>query len=261
MELLNNNYSHYLKTITKYYHQVLMKLSCCDLCGEACTEYLLLCRTCTEDLPLFHIEKIEGDLLNWPAVNKILPKVNFDHLICLSPYTPPFSDWLSQLKYHGRFEIASLMALLLSHQYQKTIVARINVKADLIVAVPIHINKWQQRGFNQAHLLAQVVTRHVDIPYDENILSRRKNSKSQVGLSGKLRRKNLRGLFDVHFSREKPTPEHVILIDDVVTTGATASEISRCLKFAGVKKITVLALCLSLPSLNLNTNQKSDANF
>ena len=261
MELLDSNYSHYTKVITKYYRQLLMKFSSCDLCGEACTEYLLLCPTCTEDLPLFHIEKIEGDLLNWPAVNKILPKVNFDHLICLSPYTTPFSDWLSQLKYHGRFEIASLMALLLSHQYQKTIDARINVKADLIVAVPIHITKWQQRGFNQAHLLAQVVTRHIDIPYDENMLSRSKNSKSQVGLSGKLRRENLRGLFDVHHSLEKPTPEHVILIDDVVTTGATVSEISRCLKLAGVKKITVLALCLSLPNLNNNINLKSANTF
>jgi len=247
MELHASNYSHFVKGITKYYHQLLLKLSSCDLCGEPCSDYLLLCQSCVDDLPLFDVGIINGDLLNWPAVNKILPKIKFDHLICLSPYTTPFSDWLSQLKYHGRFEIAQLMALLLSKQYQQTISKNKSNKANLIIAVPIHITKWQQRGFNQAHLLAKVVAQHINIPYDEKMLTRRKASKSQVGQSGKLRRKNLRGLFDVNLSSKKHTPEHVILIDDVVTTGATASEISRCLKLAGVKKVTVLALCLSLP--------------
>ncbi|MCJ8318303.1 MAG: ComF family protein [Colwellia sp.] len=248
MELLTNNYSQYFKTVTKYYRQVLLKLSSCDLCGEACTDYLLLCQTCVDDLPIFDLNIINGDLLNWPAVNKILPKITFDHLICLSPYITPFSDWLSQLKYHGRFEIAQLMALLLSKHYQQTLSQYKNNKADLVVAVPIHITKWQQRGFNQAHLLAKVVAQQIDLPYDEKILSRNKSSKSQVGQSGTLRRKNLRGLFDVNLMKENSPPEHIILIDDVVTTGATASEISRCLKLAGVKKVTVLALCLSLPS-------------
>jgi ComF family protein len=115
--------------------------------------------------------------------------------------------------------------------------------------VPLHITKWQQRGFNQAHLLSKVVAKKIAVPYDEKILFRKKITASQVGKSGNLRRKNLKNIFDVNFT-QKNIPNHVLLIDDVVTTGTTASEISRCLKLNGVKKVTVLAVCLSLANIN-----------
>ena len=249
MELPTINYQNILIRVRQQYHQILMWLTSCDLCGEPCTSHLLLCQTCHEDLPIFNMGNVQGDLLNWPAINKSLPKITFDHLICLSPYTAPFGQWISQLKYQGRFEVAKLLAELLSHHYIKNRFEHQTVDVDLIVSVPIHINKWQQRGFNQAHLLSTVLAKKIAVPYDNKILVRKKSTTSQVGQSGNLRRKNLINIFNVHFT-QKNIPEHVLLIDDVVTTGATASEISRCLKLKGVKKVTVLAVCLSLANIN-----------
>ena len=246
MELPSINYQQILIAIKKKYHQLLMTLTSCDLCGEPCNQNLLLCQSCHDDLPRFNIELVQGDLLNWPAINQALPNIEFDHLICLSPYQPPFSDWLNQFKYQGRFELGKLLAHLLSMHYKKTMLNHQCLLADVIVSVPLHITKWQQRGFNQAHLLAQLFSQDINIPYDSHMLSRQKMTSSQVGQSGKLRRENLYNIFDVHLNQVN-IPEHVLLIDDVVTTGTTASEVSRCLKQAGVKRVTVLALCVSLP--------------
>lgn len=249
MELPTINYQNIFVGFIKQYHQLLMRLTSCDLCGEPCTDYLLLCQSCHNDLPIFNLCNIQGDLLNWPAINKSLPKIQFDHLICLSPYTAPFNKWISQLKYQGRFEVAKLLAELISTHYLNNSATHNTLEVDLIISVPLHITKWQQRGFNQAHLLSKVVAKKIAVPYDEKILFRKKITASQVGKSGNLRRKNLKNIFDVNFT-QKNIPNHVLLIDDVVTTGATASEISRCLKLNGVKKVTVLAVCLSLANIN-----------
>jgi len=249
MELPTNNYQNILRGFRKRSHQLLMQLTSCDLCGEPCTNYLLLCQSCHNDLPLFNMCEVHGDLLNWPAINKSLPKIKFDHLICLSPYTAPFDQWISQLKYQGRFEVAKLLAELLSTHYLANKANHYGLGVDLIVSVPLHITKWQQRGFNQAHLLSTIVSQKLNISYDERVLFRKKITTSQVGQSGNLRRKNLKNIYDINLT-QKEIPEHVLLIDDVVTTGATASEISRCLKLKGVKRVSVLAVCLSLANIN-----------
>jgi len=249
MELPVINYQQIIASIGQKYQQLLMQFTCCDLCTEPCTKHLLLCQSCFDDLPIFDMGIVKGDLLNWPAINKSLPKIDFDHLICLSPYTDPFDQWISQLKYHGRFELAKLLADLLSSHYLNTTLCHPKTQADLVVSVPLHITKWQQRGFNQAHLLSAVFAPKIGVPYDARALSRNKITTSQMGQSGESRRKNLQGVFDVNLT-ENNIPEHVLLIDDVVTTGATASAISRCLKLNGVKRVSVLAICLSLPVKN-----------
>jgi len=86
----------------------------------------------------------------------------------------------------------------------------------------------------------------VQLPYDSGGLIRQKSTESQVEKSGDARRKNLQDAFKVTLDTAL-IPHHVLLIDDVVTTGATASEIAKKLKQFGVKKVTVVSMCLSLP--------------
>ena len=83
-----------LAIIRGYFHKLQLILGQCDLCGNATQKYPLLCSTCFEALPLFNQDLIQGDLLNWPAVSKGLPRANFDRLFSLSPYLPPFTHWL-----------------------------------------------------------------------------------------------------------------------------------------------------------------------
>lgn len=229
--------------IQAYYRHLLLTFSQCDLCGSSAQQQSLLCSTCLADLPLFKQPIIQGDLLNWPAVNKGLPDIHFDHLFCLSPYLTPFNQWLPQLKYQGRFELASLFADLLIKQWQET---QSTSSVDLVLSVPLHITKWQQRGYNQAHLIAKPFAQALQMPYQGSALARIKINSSQVGQTGKQRRKNLANAFAL----TKPlanSVKHVMLIDDVLTTGSTASEISKLLKRTGIEKVTVVTVCLTLP--------------
>jgi ComF family protein len=224
--------------------------TCCDLCGGDCQHYSLICQACANVLPIFHLDKVQADLLNWPAINQLLPDIHFDHLVCFSPYSAPISTWLKQLKYNGRFELAPFLAQLLAEQLNKHWLQSgsggVPERPDVILSVPLHRKKWQSRGYNQAHLLAKSVASIVQLPYDCGGLIRQKSTVSQVEKSGKARRKNLQNAFKVTLGAEF-IPHHVLLIDDVVTTGATASEIAKKLKQFGVKKVTVVAMCLSLP--------------
>ncbi len=229
--------------VQAYYQRLRLTFSQCDLCGNAPQQHPLICSACLADLPLFKQIIIQGDLLNWPAVNRSLPNIHFDHLFCLSPYLAPFNHWLSQLKYQGRFEVASLFAALLAKKWQQT---QLTSSVDLILSVPLHISKWQLRGYNQAHLIAKPFSQQLQLPYQGSALTRVKKNTSQVGQTGKQRRNNLANAFTL---RQPLTNEvkHVVLVDDVLTTGSTASEISKLLKCTGVEKVTVVTVCLTLP--------------
>ncbi len=248
--------------IQTLYSKLLFSLGQCDLCGNSLSDNItlkqtLICASCFRDLPLFKQNIIQGDLLNWPSINKALPNIHFDHLVCLSPYLPPFTQWLPQLKYQGRFELASLFANLLAQQWKKEELAKLSSPVDLVLSVPLHISKWQIRGYNQAHLLAKPFAQHLQLPYDKHAFIRTKKNKSQVGQTGSQRRNNLANAFTL--AKELPNNvKHVILVDDVLTTGSTTNEISKILKGEGVDKVTVTTICLTLP--NTYTHDTSSGN-
>ena len=237
------------------YHKLLLTFGQCDLCGanlsnnnsdsQSTTQQSLICSACYADLPLFSPTFTQGDLLNWPAINKALPNIKFDHLFCLAPYITPFSQWLPQFKYQGRFELATFFAKLLAQHWQKQSFAA-NSPVDLVLSVPLHISKWQRRGFNQAHLVAKTFAQLLRLPYDENALLRSKKNQSQVGKTGTQRRNTLANSFAL--TKVLPNKaKHVILLDDVLTTGSTANEIIKLLKQSGIEKVTVITVCLTLP--------------
>lgn len=230
------------------YQQGLLALSRCDLCGLPCQHYLQLCDVCYDDLPLFKQSVVQGDLLNWPAVYQHLPHIGFEQLICLAPHGYPFDHWLGQYKYSKRFELAELFSHLLGDLLASLLQKEQLSKPELMLAVPLHISRWQGRGYNQAHILAQKLQKKLSsqytIEYHPQLLARNKKITAQVGKSGKQRRENLAGAFSL--TNEQPLPEHVMLIDDVVTTGATASEICYLLKQQGVKKVTLVTLTIAL---------------
>ncbi len=250
----------FIEGLTSYKAQ----LSCCDLCGNGCHSQAIICDFCLADLPLFDLNALHGNLLTWPAVNTLLPKRMFDQLISVSPYQWPIDSWVRQLKYHGRFELIELLSFLLFQQWKNVVQHETESPKDfspphLLLSVPIHLKKWQNRGFNQAHLLAENFADKINIPYFPSALTRTHNNISQAGQTGVSRRKNLRYAFELSpdFSTDKNNqklqlPEHVMLLDDVVTTGSTCNEICRLLKANGVKKVTVISLCLSLPENTAN---------
>ena len=116
------------------------------------------------------------------------------------------------------------------------------------MSVPLHSQKWQSRGYNQAHFIARHFAERVAIPYLDSALERIKKTTSQVGKTGNERRKNLKNAFAINVNNREVI-EHVLLIDDVVTTGSTANEICKLLKKNGTKTVTLMTVSLSLPNI------------
>jgi ComF family protein len=112
-------------------------------------------------------------------------------------------------------------------------------EVDGIVPVPLSMNRLRERGFNQSLLIARILSKHKGIPLMMDSLLKKRDTPPQTGLSGKERLKNLKGAFGV---RGHIQGLRILLIDDVMTTGATVSECAKHLKRAGAQEVIVMTL-------------------
>jgi ComF family protein len=110
---------------------------------------------------------------------------------------------------------------------------------DFIVGVPSHTLRIKEREYSQTLLLAQALADHLKIPLRDTALQCIKYHPSQTKVSPQLRTHNIEGAFTVN---QKIEGKNVLLIDDVITTGATVSECSKILKKAGAKTVSILSL-------------------
>lgn len=115
---------------------------------------------------------------------------------------------------------------------------------DLLVPVPLHRWRLLRRGYNQAADLANAVARQAGLPVLPDLVQRIRATRSQQGLSGRARRDNLGpGAFRVHpWHRRRVAGRRLVLIDDVLTTGATVAACARVLRRAGAERVDVLTL-------------------
>ncbi len=113
--------------------------------------------------------------------------------------------------------------------------------SDVLVPVPLHPRRLRERGYNQAALLARELGRRTGRPHGERVLVRRKDTAPQAGLSAAARRRNVAGAFAV---RQKGfiAGRVVTLVDDVLTTGATAYACARALREAGAREVRLLSI-------------------
>lgn len=109
-----------------------------------------------------------------------------------------------------------------------------------IVPVPLHHSRLRRRGYNQALELARPLARALDLPLLRDALQRTRPTGAQTELTAVQRRRNVRGAFLA--PGKKGLPEHVAVLDDVFTTGATLGECTRVLKRAGIARVDVWAL-------------------
>jgi len=115
--------------------------------------------------------------------------------------------------------------------------------ADYLVPVPLHWTRLYARRYNQAQLLARAIGAQMAIPVAARALVRKRKTPPHVNMSAAKRFRNVRGAFHLHPKAAAMIDgKHIVLIDDVLTTGATVSECSKMLKSAGAIKIDVLTL-------------------
>ena len=152
------------------------------------------------------------------------------------------------LKYRDRHEAATLMARLMRRAGLQLL-----ADADLIVPVPLHPMRLWRRRFNQAALLAQHLCADRSGAFQPLVLKRARSTRPQVGLDHEARRKNVRGAFVVaEKDRIRIAERRILLIDDVMTTGATASACTVALQKAGATSVDILTFALVLEPRRLH---------
>lgn len=147
----------------------------------------------------------------------------------------PLIRVLARLKYGRDISLAPVLAAFMIEQLP------LDAGHDLIVPVPLHRDRLRWRGFNQAVPLARAVGGACGVRVDPLLLGRARATPPQVGLDAAQRRRNVRGAFVVRRA-DRARGRRVLLIDDVMTTGATAHECARALRAAGALQVDALVL-------------------
>ncbi len=160
---------------------------------------------------------------------------------------PPASDLVHALKYEGWRELAGFMAGRMSRLLRGPAGSAPADRRRIVVPVPTTPGRLRARGYNQADLLAERLARSTGLPC-RRPLRRLEGATSQTSLSPLERRENVRGAFRLLSSGARALGgAHVVLVDDVLTTGATASEVAVTLSSAGVSSVTLVAFARALP--------------
>jgi len=161
---------------------------------------------------------------------------NFDHARAAITYDDNSRKLILDFKHGGRTDGVKFFAAQMLRAGQKILAG-----ADMLIPVPLHPMRLRSRRFNQATLLARALSQLNDIPYQTEILTRRKNTPSQAGQTFLGRKRNVSGAFGVRPQQaDLIKGKHIVLIDDVYTTGSTISACAKTLKRAGAGRVDAL---------------------
>lgn len=162
------------------------------------------------------------------------PKL-WQQMIAPLSYTTPISQLIQQLKYNQKLEVLKALLELDRLKFQS-----IEPKPELLIAVPLHQNRMIERGFNQSLEIAILLSKATNIPYSDKFVERVIDTPRQSDLKLKQREKNIKNAFLV--TEDLAGFNHIVIVDDVITTGSTVHElVKHCLK-QGVKRVDVWAL-------------------
>lgn len=167
---------------------------------------------------------------------------HFDRARALFGYAGPAASLVRSFKFHGSFYLGGR---LLRRAWEAGWVPQEVLAADAVAHVPLHPRRARERGYDQALMLARAVGRLCGKPVVARALRRARYTDQQALLTPPRRLENVRGAFRAGGDRVEGLD--LLLVDDVMTTGATASECARVLKAAGARAVQVLTLVRTIP--------------
>jgi ComF family protein len=145
---------------------------------------------------------------------------------------------LTQFKFYQKLSVSRIMGKVLAERLAN------NERPEIIIPIPLHIDRLKQRGFNQALEIAKSVSAELSLPINIRLCQRAKATKPQTEVPAKERHHNVRNAFKL---KGKCHYRHVAILDDVVTTGSTVNELSKLLRNQGVEKIQIWCAARATP--------------
>jgi ComF family protein len=179
---------------------------------------------------------------NNEAVKKFYGKVPIEYVSALLYFNKEgmVQELVHNLKYKGQEEIGTLLG-----NWYVDDLKNLNLETpfDVIIPVPLHKRKLRERGYNQVATFGKALSEGLNIPFDDTVLFRKIYSKTQSkkNLSG---RSEIKDMFDVHVSEENHN-KHFVIVDDVLTTGATLEACSRALLKIPGAKISIVCMAMA----------------
>lgn len=213
----------------------------CLLCGESGAEDLDLCRPCTEALPWNDSACLRCALpLSAPGICGAClrrpPPLTETHAAFV--YGFPLDRLVPRFKFHNDLAAGRLLSELMLQGMSGL------PKPSALVPVPLHDSRLRRRGYDQAQELARSLARALQVPLLSEALVRTRATAPQSELDAGARQRNLRRAFEVRPGAV--LPDHVVLIDDVMTTGATLEAAAKRLRRAGVARVDAW-VCARVP--------------
>lgn len=169
-------------------------------------------------------------------------KWHFKKCEAITYYDKIIKKILHEVKFKKRPKYLNIFDKLLSNSVKNLL---INVKPDIVVPVPSDKKTLRERTFNQATVISRKVSKISGIKLEEKILKKPQHIYRQSHLNRKERQKNIENAYSLH-AQADVKDRHILLVDDIYTTGATLNACSRELKRAGAKKITCLTIARAI---------------
>ena len=215
----------------------------CFLCAATCRREPL-CVACRQELPrltapicpvcatpLADNAAVCGACLRHPPA--------FTHTVAAWRYVWPLDRLIHAFKFHHEFSLLPLLSEPLLEQVRR------QTLPDAIVPMPLHAQRLRQRGYNQALLLAQHLSRHLKLPVLKTACQRTRHTTEQSGLSRWERASNLRRAFACNTQAQG---RHVALVDDVMTSGSSAHWLAQAMRDAGALSVRCWILARTPPN-------------
>jgi ComF family protein len=212
---------------------------CLGCKGFLLTEETVICSSCRHEIPLTqHFLNQEND-----AFVKFYGKIPVEQVSALFYFHKKgiVQEIIHGLKYRGHQEVGTVFGEWVS---EELILLPISATFDAVIPVPLHKKRLRERGYNQVANFGIAIANKLEIPYNDALLQRKVYSKTQVKKDLIGRTSIIDSLFEVTFS-ENDHNKHYLLIDDVLTTGATLEACGRALLKIPGAKISIVCMAMS----------------
>ncbi len=213
----------------------------CIICQKTVEQNFEICPDCYQALPHNDIcclhcalplaEDINNSVLCGSCIQKAPA---FDYAHSLFRYEDAVIGLVHQLKFGEKIGFSRSIGEMLLMELLKT-----NEKPDCVLPVSLYSSRLRQRGFNQSIEISRVLAKNLAIPIEHTAVVRQRYTAAQTGLNAKQRQKNIKGAFSVVANLNY---KHVLIVDDVMTTGATVNELAKVLKKNNVARVGVLSI-------------------